>query len=41
MGINNLFDKKYNGSVVPNALGERYFEPAPGRNWYAGLRINY
>jgi iron complex outermembrane receptor protein len=41
LGINNLFDKKYNGSVVPNAAGDRYFEPAPGRSWYAGLRIEY
>ncbi|HSP87884.1 MAG TPA: TonB-dependent receptor, partial [Ignavibacteriaceae bacterium] len=40
-GINNLLDKKYNGSVVPNALGERYFEPAPGRTWFAGFQINY
>jgi len=41
LGINNLFDKKYNGSVIANALGERYFEPAPGRNFYAGLQILY
>jgi iron complex outermembrane receptor protein len=41
LGINNLFDKKYNGSVIPNAIGERYFEPAPGRNFYAGLQIDY
>ncbi len=41
IGVNNLFDIKYNGSVVPNAFGERYFEPAPGRTWYAGFRIDY
>ncbi|MDO8549242.1 MAG: TonB-dependent receptor, partial [Ignavibacteria bacterium] len=41
LGINNLFNKEYNGSVVANAIGERYFEPAPGRNWYAGLQILY
>jgi len=39
-GVNNLFDKKYN-SVIPNAAGERYFEPAPGRNWFAGVRVEY
>ncbi len=41
LGINDLFDKKYNGSVIPNAIGERYFEAAAGRNWYAGLQILY
>jgi iron complex outermembrane receptor protein len=41
LGINNLFNVRYNGSVVPNAFGERYFEPAPGRNWYAGFQIIY
>lgn len=40
-GINNLFGTNYNGSVVQNAFGERYFEPAPGRNWFAGLNISY
>ncbi len=36
-GINNIFDNKYNDSIVPNAFGNRFFEPAPGRNWYTGL----
>ena len=38
-GVNNVFDKHYIASVVPNATRERFFEPSPGRNWYAGLRI--
>ena len=37
LGINNIFDNKYNDSIVPNAFGNRFFEPAPGRNWYAGV----
>jgi len=37
-GINNLLNGKYNGSIVPNAVGERYFEPAPGRTWYLGMQ---
>ncbi|MGE5847081.1 MAG: TonB-dependent receptor family protein [Ignavibacteria bacterium] len=41
LGMNNIFDKKYNGSVVQNAAGERFFEPAPGRNWLAGVRVEY
>lgn len=39
LGINNLFDASYNSSVVVNATAGRYYEPAPGRNLYAGLRI--
>ena len=37
LGIDNVLNERYNGSVVPNAFGNRYFEPAPGRNWYAGI----
>ena len=38
VGVNNLFDVRYNSSVVVNAVGGRYYEPAPGRNLYFGLR---
>ncbi len=41
LGVNNVFDERYNSSVVINAFGGRFFEPAPGRNTYAGLRIRY
>ncbi|MGQ0563147.1 MAG: TonB-dependent receptor family protein [Gemmatimonadota bacterium] len=37
--INNLTDERYSGSVVVNAAGARYFEPAPGRNFFFGLAI--
>ncbi len=40
-GINNLLDKKYSGSIVPNAIGNRFFEAAAGRGWYAGLRLHF
>ncbi|HYF03831.1 MAG TPA: hypothetical protein VEC36_10675 [Patescibacteria group bacterium] len=40
-GINNIFDKKYNSSIIPNAAGNRFFEPAPGRNWYVSVEIPY
>ena len=30
------FDQRYNGSIVPNAFGNRFFEPASGRTLYAG-----
>ncbi|MGD8866953.1 MAG: TonB-dependent receptor, partial [Gemmatimonadales bacterium] len=38
LGVNNLFDVRYNSSVVVNAVGGRYYEPAPGRSLYFGLR---
>lgn len=37
-GIRNLFDEEYVGSVVVNAFGGRYYEPAPGRGVYLGVR---
>jgi iron complex outermembrane receptor protein len=41
ININNIFDTRYNGSVTVNAFGGRYFEPAPGRNWRAGISVNF
>ena len=39
-GIDNLLDAGYNGSITPNAFGDRFFEPASGRAWYAGLEAD-
>jgi iron complex outermembrane receptor protein len=33
----NLFGRKYAGSVIVNEGNGRFFEPAPGRTWLAGL----
>ena len=41
VGINNLFDESYNSNIRINAFGARYFEPAPDRNIYAGVVINF
>jgi iron complex outermembrane receptor protein len=41
IGVNNLFDKQYNGNVRINAFGGRYFEPAPDRDVYAGMTLRY
>ena len=38
-GINNLTDEEYSDNIRINAFGGRFFEPAPGRNVYGGLRI--
>lgn len=39
--IDNVFDRHYVGSVIVNDGNARYFEPAPGRNWTAGMNIAY
>ena len=39
VGINNLFDESYNNNIRINAFGGRYFEPAPGRNAFAGFTL--
>ena len=37
--VDNAFDKRYAGSVIVNEGNQRFFEPAPGRSWLAGLRV--
>ena len=37
--VDNLFDKDYTGSVNVNESNSRFFEPAEGRNWSAGLSV--
>ncbi|MCH8568761.1 MAG: TonB-dependent receptor [Balneolales bacterium] len=39
--LNNIFDTRYNGSVIINGFGGRFFEPAPGRNWQAGFSMRF
>ena len=36
--LDNLFDRNYAGSVIVNDSNGRYFEPAPGRRLFVGLR---
>jgi iron complex outermembrane recepter protein len=38
--INNLFDRNYAGSVIVGDTNGRFFEPAPGRNWFAGASVD-
>ena len=33
VGIDNLFAERYNASTIFNATGNRFFEPAPGRQF--------
>jgi iron complex outermembrane receptor protein len=37
--VQNVFNRKYVGSVVVNAAAGRYYEPAPGRNLLVGLTV--
>jgi iron complex outermembrane receptor protein len=37
----NLFDRRYAGSVIVNEGNGRFFEPAPGRTWLAGANLSY
>ena len=39
LGIDNLFSTRWNGSVVPNAFGSRYYEPASDASLYVGLSV--
>jgi iron complex outermembrane receptor protein len=39
LGVSNIFDTRYNTSVVVNAFGGRFYEPGPGRALYAGVEV--
>lgn len=39
--VDNVFDRQYAGSVIVNEGNDRYYEPAPGRNWSAGVNASY
>jgi iron complex outermembrane receptor protein len=43
VGVNNVANIKYAGSVAINAVGSgttaKFFEPAPGRTWITGARV--
>ncbi len=38
-GIDNLLDERYNASAIANSIGDRYFEPSPGREYTVGLTV--
>lgn len=40
-GMNNLFDVSYSLGNDLNAFGRRYFQPAPDRNVYFGLKLQF
>jgi iron complex outermembrane recepter protein len=36
-----VFDARYIGSVIVNEANGRFFEPAPGRSWLAGVDLGF
>ncbi len=41
LGVLNIFDQRYFANIRLNAFGGRHFEPAPMRNYFAGMRVRY
>jgi iron complex outermembrane receptor protein len=39
--LNNLAGRRYVGSVIVGDSNKRFYEPAPGRNWAAGVSAQY
>jgi iron complex outermembrane recepter protein len=40
-GINNLLNARYTNFPQLNAAADRYYNPAPGINWFAGLDFKF
>ena len=39
IGIDNLFDERYNAWTITNGFGGRFYDPSPGREVYGGVTI--
>ena len=39
--VDNVAGRRYAGSVIVNEGNRRFFEPAPGRHWLAGVHAGY
>ena len=39
--LGNVFDRRYAGTLIVNDGNGRYFEPAAGRRWMAGVRAQF
>ena len=39
--VDNLADRDYVGSLIINGSYNRFYEPAPGRNWLVGMGLQY
>lgn len=41
IGIDNVFDERYNAWTIANGFGGRYYDPSPGREVYGGVTIAF
>ncbi|MNK98871.1 TonB dependent receptor [compost metagenome] len=41
LGVDNLLNEKYSLGNDINAFGGRYYNAAPTRNFFAGLKLSY
>lgn len=41
LGCSNLFNKRYSDNIRINAFGNRFYEAAPTREFYASLQLNF
>ena len=41
LGLNNAFNQEYFDNIRINAFGNRYYEPAPKRNFYFGVNFSF
>ncbi|WP_040495890.1 TonB-dependent receptor [Fulvivirga imtechensis] len=39
LGIRNLTNTQYFDNIRINAFGSRFYESAPGRNYYLGVKV--
>ncbi len=39
VSFDNVFDQRYNSSAIVNSIGDRFFEPSPGREFAVGLTL--
>lgn len=37
--LDNIFNVRYNSSAIVNSIGDRFFEPSPGREFAVGLTL--
>jgi len=40
-GAENLLDESYSLGNDLNAFANRYYQPAPGRNWFGGVKVGF
>ena len=40
-GVDNMLDESYSLGNYLNAFGGRYYQPAPTRNWYGGVKLGF